>query len=210
MNKAINYWIFGISIILLGASLFVNISNVVINNQSIVLIFIGILATFIVVSNYAQVSEIKNSTDKKVQDLETETKDQIKQLNILFKNVEETKEKLTKTEKNTYLATAEAYRLYAIYTYDKKQFRNSTGHLIGAMSYYFKTGEKYGLEDNLLDNIISNLELEKWNSSEVVEGDFNYKDNLKKVKEFPKTCSQRNKILKLIAERKKEETEKKK
>ena len=43
--------------------------DVIINDQSIVLIFVGILATFIVVSNYSQVRDIKEDFTKKIKEL---------------------------------------------------------------------------------------------------------------------------------------------
>lgn len=46
--------------------------RVVINNESIVLVFVGILATFVVVGNYAQVLTIKNDFSKNIEELSKE------------------------------------------------------------------------------------------------------------------------------------------
>jgi hypothetical protein len=73
------YWIWLISIIALGLSLTsifwgYNIKwNVEIISTSIILAFVGILATFVVVSNYAQVKEIKDEFKSKITEIEKET-----------------------------------------------------------------------------------------------------------------------------------------
>jgi hypothetical protein len=46
----------------------------VITETSIVLVFVGILATFVVVSNYAQVQEIRKEYDKKIIELQSQIK----------------------------------------------------------------------------------------------------------------------------------------
>lgn len=68
-NKYI-YILFGISIILIFMSITLNISQFVVTNESIVLFFIGVLATFVVVSNYSQVSDIKSNIENKIENLE--------------------------------------------------------------------------------------------------------------------------------------------
>jgi hypothetical protein len=81
-----NWFLFTISIILLGSSVWLNISHIIIDNQNIVLGFIGIIATFVVVGNYFQVKEIEGKFEsktkeierqfeKKVEDIETKTKE---------------------------------------------------------------------------------------------------------------------------------------
>lgn len=69
-NKNYIYSLFGISIILIFISITLNISQSIVTDESIVLLFIGILATFIVVSNYSQVSDIKSNIDNKIEKLE--------------------------------------------------------------------------------------------------------------------------------------------
>jgi hypothetical protein len=65
-SKCINYWILGILIVLLGIDIALHISYKVITSDHIVLTFVGVLATFIVVSNYAQVQETKREFLDKV------------------------------------------------------------------------------------------------------------------------------------------------
>ena len=65
-----NYWLFCIVIILVGVSIFINISHTVIDSQNLIIGFVGVLATFIVVSNYMQVKEIEKEFKKKVAGME--------------------------------------------------------------------------------------------------------------------------------------------
>ena len=58
---------------MLGISISLNISDAVITNESIVLAFIGVLAIFIIVGNFAQVSEIRNIIENKIKSLEHKT-----------------------------------------------------------------------------------------------------------------------------------------
>ncbi|NLE03667.1 MAG: hypothetical protein GX638_02545 [Crenarchaeota archaeon] len=72
MKQLANYWLFGISLILLGASLILNISHTVICNESLVITFVGILATFIVVGNYAQTTNLETKTSKKIEEFDNQ------------------------------------------------------------------------------------------------------------------------------------------
>jgi predicted nuclease with TOPRIM domain len=68
-NCCKDWYLWGIVIILLGAILFSQIPYFKINNNYIGLIlgFVGILATFIVVSNYSQVQEVKKEARKEIE-----------------------------------------------------------------------------------------------------------------------------------------------
>lgn len=70
LKFASNYWLFGILIFLVGADICCHISCFVVTSESIVLTFVGILATLVVVGNYAQVKAIENKMDEKIQKLE--------------------------------------------------------------------------------------------------------------------------------------------
>lgn len=73
-NKVWNWinlnYIIVILIVLLGIDICFHISSCVIDNQNIILTFVGILATFIVVSNYSQVRVVKEELDQRAKDLE--------------------------------------------------------------------------------------------------------------------------------------------
>ena len=64
MKFVSNYWLFGILLFLIGVDISCHFSRCVVSHESIVLTFIGILATFIVVSNYAQVKDLERKLDE--------------------------------------------------------------------------------------------------------------------------------------------------
>jgi hypothetical protein len=188
--KPINFWLLGIGLILLGASLFLNISHTIITNESVVLAFIGVLATFIVVGNYAQVTEIRNDTKNQIKDLETKTQTKIDELNKLY-------EKIKEIEINTNYNSAEAYRLYGVYTYDKKEYKKSVVHLIHSILFYNKSGRVPRMLDTILNTILINLKPEKWNQDTITK-DFDYQESINKVKKFPDNYMQKQKIIDLL------------
>ncbi len=79
-----NHWILCISIILLTISISLNISRITVSNESIVLTFIGILTTFVVVSNYAQVKDVQSQFEQKVIDINLANRAQIEKLESEF------------------------------------------------------------------------------------------------------------------------------
>ena len=141
MKQTNNFLLFGISIILLGASLFLNISHTVITNESIVLVFVGILATFIVVGNYAQVTEIRNNTNSQINELESKIQQKLDELNELNTVMTKTSNRIMKIEKDMDYNAAEAYRLYGVFCYDKKLHRSSCKYLLDAVSLYSKNSK---------------------------------------------------------------------
>jgi hypothetical protein len=92
------YWVSGFSLLisifaLCGAWLY---KDLVINNMSIVLGFIGVLATFIVVGNYLQVIEIKNElkntnrrVDERIEVLKSDLEKQIEKLDNRINKLED-------------------------------------------------------------------------------------------------------------------------
>lgn len=82
-----NNWLFGLAIIMLGASIISNISYYIVTNESIVLFFVGVLATFVVVGNFAQTKSIKDELEEKNEQLQKntdETQNKIKSILILL------------------------------------------------------------------------------------------------------------------------------
>jgi hypothetical protein len=68
------WFLIGIIIILLGWIIFLHFRTITdVNNVTLILAFVGILATFIVVSNYAQVKEIEKKAEKKAVEIEKST-----------------------------------------------------------------------------------------------------------------------------------------
>lgn len=193
MKQTSNFFLFGISIILLGATLFLNISHTVITNESIVLVFVGILATFIVVGNYAQVTDIRNSTNNQIIELESKTQQKIEELNKLYAEIIDTSHKIEKIEKNMDFNAAEAYRLYGVVCYDKKLYRNSCVYLLQAVSLYTKDSDDDS--NALLDLVVEQLVPEKWNHKSQLETTFKYEKYIKKVSEFPEKYKQKEMII---------------
>jgi hypothetical protein len=66
-NKILSQYIpLGLIIILLGIDICMHISDTVIKDDHIILVFVGILATFVVISNYAQVKDVKYEFSKQI------------------------------------------------------------------------------------------------------------------------------------------------
>jgi hypothetical protein len=86
-----NKWfLIGIIIILMGWIIFLHfhiITNP--NDVTLILAFVGILATFVVVSNYAQVKDIERKFEKKIEKLDTNFDEKIKETESnLLKNID--------------------------------------------------------------------------------------------------------------------------
>jgi uncharacterized membrane protein (DUF485 family) len=87
------YWVWLIAIVALGfsiISLFIDVIpytnwNVETVSLSIILAFVGFLATFVVISNYAQVDKIEKKFDKKTQEIKEKTSNEI--LGTIFFNL---------------------------------------------------------------------------------------------------------------------------
>jgi len=80
------FWVSGFSALLSVIAIcgiFIS-KNVVIVNESIVLIFVGILATFVVVSNYAQVKDIERKFEEKAGEIESKFDEKTKKINDEF------------------------------------------------------------------------------------------------------------------------------
>jgi hypothetical protein len=76
------YFLLGIIMILLGTIIFCLIPKIDITNNYVSAIFgfVGILATFVVVSNYAQVKDVKDEFDRQVKDIEGKFEEKIEKL----------------------------------------------------------------------------------------------------------------------------------
>ena len=69
-----NYWLFGILLVMTGFNFTCNLCFCHISNEGIILTFVGILATFIVVSNYAQVKNLEDKIETYRQESEKKVK----------------------------------------------------------------------------------------------------------------------------------------
>jgi len=80
------YWVSGVSLLIsIIAFCCACISkSVIIEDESLILIFVGILATFVVVGNYAQVKSIEQDFSQKVGELKYEFAEKVKELKHEF------------------------------------------------------------------------------------------------------------------------------
>lgn len=105
LNKTLkflgNYWMLSISIILILTSISLNISNATVSKESIVLTFIGVLATFIVIGNYAQVIEIQSQFEQKIAKIEHDNKAQIEKIKLEFTNESDKLSQMYKDHENS-------------------------------------------------------------------------------------------------------------
>ena len=74
------YVLVGISLILSTVSICLNISHIVVENETLILGFVGILVTIVVIGNVAHVIVIQDNTDKKIKQIEEQNKTTIKSL----------------------------------------------------------------------------------------------------------------------------------
>jgi hypothetical protein len=89
------YWVWLIAIVSLGgsiAALFVGVTshvrwNVETVSLSIILAFVGILATFVVISNYMQVKEVKDEFEIKTIAIKKDCDDKIDELKTKIKEL---------------------------------------------------------------------------------------------------------------------------
>lgn len=85
-STSIVYWVSGFSLLisiiaLCGVYVF---KGVVVEKESVVLLFVGFLTTFIVIGNYAQVKSIEQDFSQKVGELKHEFSEKIRELNKDF------------------------------------------------------------------------------------------------------------------------------
>ena len=93
-----NWFLFFLLVILLGFDIYSRISFVCITNESIVLVFVGILATFVVVSNYAQVKDIRDEMAREIKSLEDIIERQNRAQNDIIESIATDKLQLTPSE----------------------------------------------------------------------------------------------------------------
>lgn len=102
-TKCVEYSLIGISIVSSGIAICCYISDTVVtNNESVVLIFVGILVTIIVLGNVAQVNAIKKEMEKEIQKVKERQDmiDEIATIVVNFYDNIQSKPKTQKTEKD--------------------------------------------------------------------------------------------------------------
>lgn len=197
--------IVGFAIVISLISISLNISNLVICNETIVLTFIGIIATFIVIGNYSQVAEIRNNTKSQMESLDKKIQTKIKEFENLHDEILTATEKLNEIEKKTYLNSAEGSRLYGNLTKERSLFVQSVAHYIDAVSSY--TLSEYAATnriERILSNILTSLKPENWNKPNQSR-DFNFEKMIEKVGNLPDNYLQKEEIINLLEKYKNEE-----
>ncbi len=151
-NTAI-YWLIGFSIIMSGIAIFFSFKPIEIksNECSIILTFVGIIATFIVVGNYAQVITIKKDFDDNVQTIKKDSDDNIKKLNNI---VLELKSSQSQTEKK--LLESKGYFHFSMATslVTKEEYDGAFYGYAKSLVYFLKSNIK---ETNSVFNQLENL-----------------------------------------------------
>lgn len=164
------YWFFGTALFMLGVSIALNIDKSVLTNESIVLTFIGILATFIVVGNYAQVSEIKNEFSSKINDIRIdkeaieETKKEIEQakeeIEKTKKEIEQAKEEIEQAKTDIADLRGESYRLLAITANERKLKLLAINYALNALEYFVQSKKKDKEDLTVIYDFISEIILD--------------------------------------------------
>jgi NADH:ubiquinone oxidoreductase subunit 3 (subunit A) len=147
-----NHWfLIVILIVLLAVDICLKISPNVITKESIVLTFVGILATFVVVGNYFQVKEIEKKFDDKTNGLDSKINSNI---NVLKRKIE--------------LESIDAYEsLYANLAYSSmkfKDYKTAFSSNICLIDYGLKKGNNIHVRLKIIREIIKIIE----------ESDYNY------------------------------------
>lgn len=196
----------GFSLFISLISISLNINNLVICNETIVLTFIGIIATFIVIGNYSQVAEIRNNTKSQMEYLDNKIQMKIKEYEDLHDEIITATKKLNEIEKKTYLNSAEGSRLYGNLTKERSLFVQSVAHYIDAVNSYILS--EYSAKtkiERILSNILTCLKPENWNKPEQSR-DFNFEKMIEKVRNFPDNYLQKKvEIINLLEKYKNEE-----
>ena len=175
-----HYWLFGISIIMLCISIFLNFGNIRIDDTSIVLAFVGILATFVVVSNYAQVKEMENRINK----IESDNEKMSKNCNINKKSIDEKSTELNELEGNMYQLYSCIAQIYGIF--DKKNNNNNDvvlKYIFMSLKYFDRNQNKKEVKNNI-DFVLSIIDNCKLDDKQDVENYIEIMNELKTINYF--------------------------
>ncbi len=149
-----------IAILILGIFLFRFIPQITdTNDVSLVLAFVGILATFIVVGNYAQVKDIEKKFDDKVKDIDKKTSGQDNKIENISNTINLEINAIKKDIQNT---TNKAMSTSNLYT--ARTFRDSEPPNIILAFYYYKqslvfASLMYEIDSDLINRIIRELRI---------------------------------------------------
>lgn len=139
MNKMIkwlgNYWISGTALIMLGFSIALNFGNFSPNDTGIILTFVGIIATFIVVGNYAQVTTIKNDFKESILILNSKQTNATNKIEVL---IEENKKLQQETKTLENRVNGSLYQLQSLIDFNNCNYISFLWYSLRAISFYSK------------------------------------------------------------------------
>ncbi|KAA6303185.1 MAG: hypothetical protein EZS26_000788 [Candidatus Ordinivivax streblomastigis] len=136
-----NHWLLFILVILLGISISLNISRTIVDSEGLVIGFIGVLATFIVVSHFIQVKEVKSdllTEIYKIKDsLYAKTKEFEDKLDEEFVKKNDTK--IIEYKLEMYYNMLEGYIIF--YNGDENKNKSFLNCSMRSLNYYNKINE---------------------------------------------------------------------
>jgi len=148
--------------------LFVFVSSIILekykigfSDESYILGFVGVLATFVVISNYIQVQQVKQESEKKINELEGN----ISEVKVIKSELSELKREL---EMHQNYLDARIYHLQGNDFINKKEYRNAYDILLTSLHYYVLCGNEYVMDINMLINyLMSNENMKKVSIEEI-------------------------------------------
>lgn len=140
-NIEYKYFLLPTSIILLILSIVLNGEQLIyISNDTLIITFIGIIATFIVISNFSQVSEIKNDFNQKINEQNKDFSDKVAKIDEKIVEIDKIFDELNlikeEIEKKNWYNLAEIYRLFGFINTDN--VKSSTFYYIDSLVMFLK------------------------------------------------------------------------
>jgi len=180
MNKMIkwlgNYWLTGIALIMFAISICINFTKIEDSNSGLIFGFVGILATFIVVGNYAQVMTIRSEFDEKIKESETKYNDAINKLNSSIVELQS-----SQIETNTKLTESKGIFYYnlGLALYSDEKYPSALNAYFNALEFFINSNSTSYFDINSLEieelQIFDKISIEDYNS---INGD----DTINKLK----------------------------
>lgn len=172
-----NHWyMIGIMIIIiLGIVLFSCIPAINIEDRYVgaILGLVGVLATFIVVSNYAQVKEVENKFRQETIKLKDDYNIKLQEMNQLKESIEKTKAEFSGIlVKNNFLlndAVGNVLELNAEMNFDKGFYLNMIHNYINAIRRYDLIERHKANREKVIETLSMLLENTDWNRYEFID-----------------------------------------
>ncbi|MDR1760977.1 MAG: hypothetical protein LBR55_00860 [Bacteroidales bacterium] len=131
------YFLIGVIIILLLTIIALHIECLAINDSSIILAFVGILATFVVISNYTQVKDIERKFENKTESFDKK----IKEIDTNILNIAKYAESINKQYYDTVEMSARLMTLQSDLYFKLKDYQSSFHLMLHSIYEYVKINE---------------------------------------------------------------------